>query len=313
MAESVEETLAQEAEQRPRAGAAALAAGALNLLGGIAAYLVTSSAPDDDERVLDVLETLERRLTTGEPSQPGLVAEQIAYIGDNAIPFIVSNLVAVVGTLLIIPALAYLFRATRARRPEFPRGVIAVVIAGAVAAAVGLAVSSVAFALEASSFADAEVQTSGAAREIRNESTVVAGQIIGTLGRFLLAIGIVLLALNAMRVGLLTRFLGVLGMLVAFTFVFPLDQQGLVRSFWLIALGLLILGRFPKTPPPAWQTGRAEPWPTQQELRERREAARSGQSPPARNGAAEPERLAEDENGGAPHPGSRKRKRKRRQ
>ena len=83
-----------------------------------------------------------------------------------------------------------------------------------------------------------------------------------------------LVALNAMRAGLLTRFFGVLGILAGVLTVFQADQPGIVRAFWLIGVGLLIGGRI--SVPPAWHTGRAEPWPTQQQLRERREAEAGG-------------------------------------
>jgi hypothetical protein len=98
----------------------------------------------------------------------------------------------------------------------------------------------------------------------------------------------VLIALNAMRVGLLTRFMGVLGIIVGVTFVLPLDQQGIIRVFWLGALGVLFLGRMPSGVPQAWTTGNAEPWPTQQQLREQRQAARGEAA--AEEGGEPPER-----------------------
>jgi hypothetical protein len=89
-------------------------------------------------------------------------------------------------------------------------------------------------------------------------------------GGFALGFTLIMLCLNAMRAGLLTRFMGVLGMIVGATFVLPLDQQGVIRAFWLIALGFLIYGRWPSGTPQAWQTGEAVPWPSQAELREQR-------------------------------------------
>jgi hypothetical protein len=79
-----------------------------------------------------------------------------------------------------------------------------------------------------------------------------------------------------MRVGLLTRFMGVLGVIVgvAVAPILPIDQQGIIRVFWLAALGMLFLGRLPSGTPKAWATGQAEPWPSQQQLREQRAAAR---------------------------------------
>ena len=62
-----------------------------------------------------------------------------------------------------------------------------------------------------------------------------------------------------MRAGLLTRMLGYLGIAAgAMLVLFPLP---IVQVFWLAALGVLLLGRWPGGEPPAWRSGQAEPWP----------------------------------------------------
>ena len=63
--------------------------------------------------------------------------------------------------------------------------------------------------------------------------------------------------------------------------------------------------------PPAWRTGRAEPWPSSAELREQRARARGGERRGEPVEEPEPEPAAV---GGAPSPSAsaRKRKRKRR-
>jgi hypothetical protein len=48
----------------------------------------------------------------------------------------------------------------------------------------------------------------------------------------------------------------------------------IIQSFWLAAIAVLIAGRWPNGVPPSWRSGKAEPWPSQQELREQREQAR---------------------------------------
>ncbi len=136
-------------------------------------------------------------------------------------------------------------------------------------------------------------------------------------------ISFVLLALNGMRVGLLTRFMGVLGIIVGVLFVIPLGASlPIVQAFWLIALGALFLGKWPAGLPPAWVTGEAQPWPTQQELREARIARTSDdddddeEERPRRAGRREraepPETPAPELPERRPHPSSKKRKRKRR-
>jgi hypothetical protein len=79
----------------------------------------------------------------------------------------------------------------------------------------------------------------------------------------------------------------------------------LVQAFWLVALGLLLLGR--GTLPPAWRTGKAEPWPSARESAERRREAEQ------RRQGIEPEPKAKPKPAAKPHPASsKKRKRKRR-
>jgi hypothetical protein len=77
----------------------------------------------------------------------------------------------------------------------------------------------------------------------------------GTLG---LVVGVVYTSLHAMRVGLLTRFWGSLGMALGVSVLF-LGMLGLLIFF--VALGMLIAGLWPGDRPPAWEEGRAVPWP----------------------------------------------------
>jgi hypothetical protein len=124
--------------------------------------------------------------------------------------------------------------------------------------------------------------------------------------------------------------MGVLGVIVgvAVAPILPIDQQGIIRVFWLAALGMLFLGRLPSGTPKAWATGQAEPWPSQQQLREQRAAAQAegdagedeGESARAsRRGAttAPPPqppspRRPEPAAPGSEHSASKKKKRKRR-
>jgi hypothetical protein len=61
-----------------------------------------------------------------------------------------------------------------------------------------------------------------------------------------------------MRVGLLTRFWGSLGIALAAVSIFFFQ----FALLWFVYLGLLLLGLVRGGRPPAWQSGEAEPWPT---------------------------------------------------
>ena len=208
--------------------------------------------------------------------------------------------------------LRYLFLAIQARNPKMGRAGIIATVTGCIASGVGFLVYTIAFSLDAKSFADEAVQTSGAARDAISGSAVQAATVIYQLGRFGLALALVIISLNAMRTGLLTRFFGVLGILSGLLLVLPIDQPGIIRSFFLIALGLMFLGKWIGGRPPAWETGTAQPWPSQQEMRERRAALARGEDPDA-TPADDPSDPRDDEPESAtttPRPGSRKRRRK---
>ena len=104
--------------------------------------------------------------------------------------------------------------------------------------------------------------------------------LLGQFASLLLAIGFVMIALNAMRIGLLTRFMGYLGIFTGVLVLFPIGSPvPVVQGFWLITLGYLLSGRWPTGVPPAWRSGRPEPWPSSQELREQRIRAAGGRRP----------------------------------
>jgi hypothetical protein len=302
---NADDTLAWEARNRTVAAAFAFAAAALTLLGAAVSGLALRGLPKAEDRILTVVDTL--RLTAeGRSIPPGRLATQALWIGEHATLPILGAVLAGLGTLALFVPLAYLFRATRGRRPQLPQLALVMIAIGAVAFGLGRAVSDVARYLGAHDFTSSVDRSNSAASDALGGTGVLLGQIFGQVGQLALGFGFVLVALNAMRVGLLTRFMGILGIIVGATFVLPFDQYGILRTFWLAALGLLILERWPRGVPKAWATGEAEPWPTQQELREQREAARAGAEPPP---APRPEPEPEPEPAAA---GPRRRKRKRR-
>lgn len=78
-------------------------------------------------------------------------------------------------------------------------------------------------------------------------------------GRFGLAFALAYSCLWAMRVGLLTRFWGSLGIALGVAALLLLIQFTLL---WFLYFGLLVAGWIPGGRPPAWAAGKAIPWPT---------------------------------------------------
>ena len=306
-----EVALAREQEGRTRAAATSIAAGVATLAGGIASTLVSQSLPNDSDEVITLLPALSDAVQ-GRDLPEGILAQQVNWIGEHVVIQALGGVLVALAALVMLFPLRYLFLAIQARNPSLGRGGIVATVSGCLLSGVGFLVYTIAFSIDAKDFADQAVQTSGAARDAVSGSAVQAATIIYQLGRFGLALALVILSLNAMRVGLFTRFFGVLGIISGVLLVLPIDQPGIIRSFFLIAFGLLLLGRWMGGVPPAWRSGKAEPWPSQQELRERREAERRGEEPGEDDDV--PAEDPSDPRGDPPQPtdGPRSRKRRRR-
>ncbi len=317
---TAEQTLLDEQRRRTPAAVAAISAGLLTMGGGAVAAWVYSDLPS-----VPVLDALRERFAAGDPS-PGLKALQVRWYDDNALKLLLVAIVLALAAAAIGVALTQLYRSVKARRPQLAHYVVYAAVAGAVLVAVSGIVQAIAVAIEASSFAQSSNQSSDAARDVLAGPVIVASLLLRQVGVFALGFAFVLLALNAMRVGLLTRFMGVLGIIVGILFIIPIGSSlPIVQAFWLTSLGVLFLGRWPSGMPPAWVTGEAQPWPTQQELREARMEAQAEKAAltdeedeqrPRRMGRREraeaPETPAPELPARRPHPSSKKRKRKRR-
>jgi hypothetical protein len=312
---SGEATLRDERSRRNQAAAASIAAGVLTICGGALATWAYSDLP-----TVPVLDALRERFAADAPS-PGLKALQVRWYDDNAVKLILVSLVLALAAAAIGLTLTHLYRSVKARRAELQRYVVYAAVAGAVLVAVSGVVQAIGVSAEAAAFAGSSSQTSDAARDVLQGPVIIAALLLRQIGVFALGFAVVVLSLNAMRVGLLTRFMGVLGIIVGVLFIIPVGSSlPIVQAFWLMALGAMFLGRWPPGLPPAWVTGEAQPWPTQQELREARleSQAEKLEDERPRRGDRRRERAealktpAPELPARRPHPSSKKRKRKRR-
>jgi hypothetical protein len=302
-----------EARFGRRAGIAAILGGLLMLAGGIYTGLGFRDIPR-----AQFLEALDLALRPGPVgSEPSLRIPLYEFYSDHFGRFIIAAGINALGSLAAGGALTYLAFATRGRRAAFPR--IGIYVAFVGASLLGLGVLLYAFGTgQTVDEILAGPRTVDAVHNVKGGSLLVAGQLIEVAGRFALGAGYVLIALNAMRAGLLTRFMGVLGILVGVLMVLPLLQgPPVVQSFWLVALGLLFLGAWPRGVPPAWRTGDAEPWPSGSDVRAARMNARTSRRGKVSDAAPEPEPTtqrdrAPERTTSTPHPSSKKRKRKKR-
>ena len=290
--------LAWEQRARPRAAIVAGLSGMLVIGGLVLAGVSTQDQPS--ALLLDSLRNLEAEGPIGE--QTTVHVADFAYTSDHLAPILASILMLAIGLAGIGLTISFLARATRARRPSLPRFALPAPLVGATVAAIGIVIV---FVAQQGWHDDilAGDRTVDAVRERPAGEGI--GYTIELLGLFVFALGAVMVSLNAMRAGLLTRTMGILGMFAGGAVVLFGPSQPLL-PLWTVFLAPLFLGRWMGGQPPAWRTGKEEPWPSAAQLREERMRAKGQLAEP------DPEPVEERAAERAPHPSSKKRKRKRR-
>jgi hypothetical protein len=236
-------------------------------------------------------------------------AEFLRDFPDHRGMLLVGAILQGAGTVFLIFPLFYLFQAADARSETMRTALLGITVAGPLFLGVAAVVQWVGFDAAAAAFGTPPHGTSAndyAGDVIRDQSAYSAAQgmtFAGTLG---LVVAVFYTSLNAMRVGLLTRFWGTLGMALGVSVLF-LSLIGVLIFFLVIAL--LILGIWPGERPPAWETGEAIPWPRPGESRETvpESNAEEPALPPGAGGDDAAEGAGTAEGGQAP----RKRKRRR--
>jgi hypothetical protein len=258
------------------------------------------------------------------------IVERDIAIQENRGAYLASGILQALGVALLFLVLRYLYRVTKYRREELPRGVWP--LATVAPLALGLLALAGTFqqldvvqrVYEALPLPPADAKELAEDEQTKGAAVIIG--ILGSVAALSIAAVFILLSQNARKAGLLTNFIGIIGIIVgAFLVIGPLIGSVLgpipiVQWFFLIALALLFLGRWPGGRPPAWETGEEVPWPSAQEIREQRgaEAMERRERKQAAEPEPEPGEGPEEEPGeeaGEPavpaHPRSKKRKKKR--
>jgi hypothetical protein len=187
----------------------------------------------------------------------GLITENKRFPLD-----IIANVVEGVGWVCVALTLRFLFSSTRARNEQLGRAFGLIAVVGAYILAVTGVLSAIVVSVKANQFVTTGNQTYAQANSLTSGWELVTLSYVNLFGLLLTAIGFTLVSLNAMRAGLLTRFMGYLGIFAGILVVFVITPVSIVQTYWLIAVGVLIAGRWPTGLPPAWVSGEAVPWPS---------------------------------------------------
>jgi hypothetical protein len=236
-------------------------------------------------------------------------AEEVKFISRHSFPLIAGSTLAAVAVIVVMLVLLFVYQATAFRRPGIWRPArLLVLIGGSAVAALGV-IHQVVGAIEAHQFAVGHDFTRKAVDHAITDSTptVVVGN-LGLLAGFLLFVGMIVTLLNALRVGLLPRWMAFLGMFTGFLLFAPLGGATLqlIPAFWMVMMGILLSGKWMGGDPPAWEAGEARPWPTRAQMSAERSARSKGEPVPAVVGGGDIVPAAKPQQTGT----SRKRRRK---
>ena len=166
-----------------------------------------------------------------------------------------------IGLLALAVMLNWLNAITQARNPQVRPFIRWLAIVGAILSGVMAVAYAGTIAVKAHDFVSAGNQTYVQANALTSGGLITILPLLAQLGSLLLTAGFIWISLNALRVGLLTRFMGYLGVFAGALVLFPIGSPvPVVQGFWLVAMGLLFAGRWPTGVPPAWESGVATPW-----------------------------------------------------
>lgn len=289
--------LEAETRERPRVAIVAALAALLTLAAAIVGVLVLQDEPDN-------------------------LPASLLYRNSHQAGLAISAVCSLLGSIGIAYVLDFMFRATRNRSEAAIQPWVRPLpwIGGIGLAVVGIVIQVV-LATKLSHFANDSTQTYEEARKLLTSSDYSIPRYLGIIPQLALAFGLIMISLGAMRVGLLTRFMGYLGVIAAALFVLPLVPLPIVQIFWLGALAALIWGGLRQVrEPPAWRLGEAVPWPSAAEVREQRvraAEARRGGTPSSEQEPATIDAVSDEEDGdqpdsGGPSAATSRRKRKKR-
>ena len=231
----VTEQLAYETRVRPRQAVIAGAAAALLLLSPLMGLAGIHTKVD--ELTLDLI-TIHKR-----------------YPLD-----LIAAVIQAIGLLLLADTLGWLADRTKVRNAAMRNWPRWVGITGAVAFAIGVAGGETHRLDRGQQVRLHRHQTYLQADALTSGGLIAVLPLVEQLGALLLTLGFIFIAMNAMRVGLLPRYLGYIGVAAGALVLFPIVPVPVVQCFWLAALAVLLAGRWPAGMPPAWSSGEAIPW-----------------------------------------------------
>jgi hypothetical protein len=264
-ASEIKEQVARETERRGRLAVPAFAGGILYLLSAIIISSTLGGAP-----TVGLLEGLAPALSgRASPTVSPRVGE-VKYFSHHAYGLVSGSALAGLAIAAITLTLLLLVDATRFRRPNSWAIGRPLVLIGGFSLAILSVGHQVVSSIETHNFAVGHDFSRHAVDQALTKSTAnMLVEYLDLLAGLALAAGMIGTVVNALRVGLIPRWMMILGIFTGILIFAPIGGAELevVPSFWMVMMGILYVGKWPKEQPPAWEAGEARPWPSQAQLR----------------------------------------------
>lgn len=277
--------IAWELARRARLAVPAFAGGFLYLLSAIVISSTLNGLP-----TVGPLQGLEATLHGDANPAVSPRTEEVKYISHHAFALIAGSVIAAVAVGALTLILLFLYRASAFRRPAMWHPARVLVLGGGIAVALASVAHEVVYAIETHEFAVGHDFTRTAVDNALTKSA--ANQLVAYLSLLAgvaLVVGMIVVLLNALRSGVVPRWMGILGMFAGLLILLPNvgPTLQLIPAFWMVMMGVLLAGKWPGGDPPAWEAGEARPWPSRAQLQAERRARSKGEPIPATVGGAD--------------------------
>ncbi|MEA2172197.1 MAG: hypothetical protein QOF76_5497 [Solirubrobacteraceae bacterium] len=187
----------------------------------------------------------------------------LVSVGQSGAGQIAALALRLAGAALVIPLAWFYFAATHRRAPEHRAWVPVLATTALVVLAASTAIGFFEIGAVARDFVAHGPHTPDQAthvlREARGHGLLRAANLTNIGGSLLLGIWLSIASFEAMRVGLVTRFLGFYGVATGLATAITFPAAPALQAAWFGSLAILALGWWPGGRPAAWATGQAEP------------------------------------------------------
>jgi hypothetical protein len=303
-----ERQLAVEGAQRVRVAACALTAG-LFFFGG-QLWVAVIGAKEPTVGVLQGLYPAFHGMAAAK-IDPRTIHEQ--FLVGHQYSLIASFLISNLGVLGMVVPLRYLAAAESARSPTPSKVASYFALYGPILLAVFLPAFEISLVLGAHSYLSHSARTAAAITAATAGGLRVALQLILTVGTLSVAAAFILISLRSMRIGLLTRLMGIVGIIGGVLFLIPLTPLPVVQSLWLVFFAAMLLQFGGRPLPEAWTVLEPRPWPARERVPRQPRQPRSAPAPRgSRRGAASEPAVPAPVVPSAPSPSASKKRKRRR-